>query len=296
MATPTLAQQLGGLLSGTGQLAAAYLPYKESSTQIDWLKEQGPKLKTAAETIGSTAAGQAQFQPFSVTSGSGTKTSVGAGGGLTTTLTPTQKKIQDDLMAQIQTSIGTATPTASELYTQMAQMRSPEEERRRLDLENRLRAQGRLGTTTAMFGGTPEALALEKAIQEQQAADVLTSLTTAPTLAGQNITNIQGMLGAAYTPESQSLAALQPSVNLAQIAQSGRLGESEATYRGGIAGLEAQTGALTSAGALESARTNALAQALSGLFAGGYNVETGERTKSELERLIDLFGGSGSSS
>lgn len=281
--------QLGGLFSGAGQLAAAYLPYKESGEQLDWLKSQGPLLQQAATEIGSEAAGRAAFQPFTVTTGTGATTSVGADGGYTMALTPEQKQLQDSLFAQAQGAVGTATPTAQELYAQMAQMRSPEEERRRLDLENRLRAQGRLGTTTAMFGGTPDALALEKAIQEQQAADVLTSLTTAPTLAAQNIQNIQGLLGAAYTPETQALAAMQPAVNLANIAQSGRLGEAESIYKGGIAGLEAGTAAATGAGALESGRVNALAQALSGLFAGGYNVETGERMPSEVERLIGLF-------
>jgi hypothetical protein len=282
---------LGGLFSGAGQLAAAYLPYKESGTQIDWLKQQGPALKTAAETIGSDAATKAAFQPFTVTTGTGATTTVGADGGYTMALTPEEQKLQQDLFAQAQGAIGTATPTAQELYAQMAQMRSPEEERRRLELENRLRAQGRLGTQTSMFGGTPEALALEKAIQEQQSADVLSSITGASTLAGQNIANIQSLLGAAYSPEQQALAALTPAVNLANIAQSGRLGESEAMYRGGIAGLEAQTGALTGAAGLESARVGALAQALSGLFAGGYNPETGERGQSDIERLIGLLGG-----
>jgi hypothetical protein len=46
---------------------------------------------------------------------------------------------------------------------------APEQERARLQLEERLAGQGRLGVQTSMFGGTPEALALEKAIAEQNA-------------------------------------------------------------------------------------------------------------------------------
>lgn len=285
----SIAEQLGGLLSGAGQLATAYLPYKESGTQIEFLKQQAPLLKTAAETIGTESAGRAEFQPFTVTTGTGT-TEVGAEGGLTQTLGQTPQAIQDTLLSQAQGLTGQVAPTAQDLMTQMAELRRPEEERRRLALENRLAAQGRLGTQTAAFGGTPEALALEKAIQEQQAADAISALTTAPQLAGQNIQNIQGLLSAAYVPETQALAALSPAANLANIAQSGRLGESEALYRGGIAGLESELGALTSVGALEQARTNALAQALSGLFAGGYNVETGERTISDAERILKALG------
>lgn len=285
----SIAEQLGGLLSGAGQLATAYLPYKESGTQIEFLKQQAPLLKTAAETIGTDSAARAEFQPFTVTTGTGT-TEVGAEGGLTQTLGQTPQAIQDTLLSQAQGLTGQVAPTAQDLMTQMAELRRPEEERRRLALENRLAAQGRLGTQTAAFGGTPEALALEKAIQEQQAADAISALTTAPQLAGQNIQNIQGLLSAAYVPETQALAALSPAANLANIAQSGRLGESEALYRGGIAGLESELGALTSVGALEQARTNALAQALSGLFAGGYNVETGERTISDAERILKALG------
>ena len=37
---------------------------------------------------------------------------------------------------------------------------SPEEERQRLEMEQRMAAQGRLGVRTAQFGGTPEQLAL----------------------------------------------------------------------------------------------------------------------------------------
>lgn len=282
--------QLGGLLSGAGQLATAYLPYKESGEQIDFLKGQAPLLRSTASALGTEAAGRAEFQPFTVTTGTGT-TEVGMEGGLTQTLGQTPQAIQDTLLSQAQGLTGRAAPTAQDLMTQMAELRRPEEERRRLALENRLAAQGRLGTQTAAFGGTPEALALEKAIQEQQAADTISALTTAPQLAGQNIQNIQGLLGAAYTPETQALAALSPAANLANIAQSGRLGESEAVYRGGIAGLESELGALTSVGALESARTNALAKALSGLFASGYNVETGERTISDVERILKVLGG-----
>ena len=42
----------------------------------------------------------------------------------------------------------------------------PEEERQRLALEERLFGQGRLGVSSAMFGGTPEQLALAKAQEE----------------------------------------------------------------------------------------------------------------------------------
>ena len=62
-------------------------------------------------------------------------------------------------------------PTAereAEVFERIRASQRPEEERQRLALEQRLAAQGRLGTRTAQFGGTPESLALAKAQEEAQ--------------------------------------------------------------------------------------------------------------------------------
>jgi len=74
---------------------------------------------------------------------------------------------------------GTTEDMAAKLFQQQQAMRTPEQERQQLALENRLRAQGRLGTTTAAYGGTPEQLAMAKAIQEQQASDAYQSMINA---------------------------------------------------------------------------------------------------------------------
>ena len=78
---------------------------------------------------------------------------------------------------------GSTTDMANKLFEQQQAMRTPAQQRQALELENRLRAQGRLGTTTAAYGGTPEQLAMAKAIQEQQAADAFTSMTQAEQMA-----------------------------------------------------------------------------------------------------------------
>lgn len=78
---------------------------------------------------------------------------------------------------------GSTTDMANTLFQQQQAMRTPEQQRQALALENRLRAQGRLGTTTAAYGGTPEQLAMAKAIQEQQAADAFNSMTQAEQMA-----------------------------------------------------------------------------------------------------------------
>jgi len=205
---------------------------------------------------------------------------------LTQQLAETPAAIQSGLMSQALQAVPQTQVSPQELFAQLTEMRRPEEERRRLELENRLRAQGRLGTQTSMFGGTPEALALEKAIQEQQSADLLTSLTQAGALTGQNIQNLQGMLGAAYTPETQALTALTPAAQFANIAQSAGLGASEALYKGGIAGLESQAAASTAAATLEGQRVRALADALSGFF----GAEAAKDATTPYQQLLDALG------
>jgi hypothetical protein len=78
---------------------------------------------------------------------------------------------------------GSTTDMANTLFNQQQAMRTPEQQRQAAELENRLRSQGRLGTSTAAYGGTPEQLAMAKAVQEQQSADAFNSMTQAEQMA-----------------------------------------------------------------------------------------------------------------
>ena len=88
---------------------------------------------------------------------------------------------------------GSTTDMANTLFQQQQAMRTPEQQRQALELENRLRAQGRLGTTTAAYGGTPEQLAMAKAVQEQQAADAFNSMTQAEQMAASQQARALGL-------------------------------------------------------------------------------------------------------
>ena len=66
-----------------------------------------------------------------------------------------------------------------EIFGRIRAMQTPEEERQRLALEERLFNQGRLGVRTAMFGGTPEQLALAKAQEEAQDRAALAAMQKA---------------------------------------------------------------------------------------------------------------------
>jgi hypothetical protein len=88
---------------------------------------------------------------------------------------------------------GSTTGMADQLFQQQQAMRSPVQQRQQLELENRLRAQGRLGTSTAAYGGTPEQLAMAKAVQEQQAADAFNSMTQAEQMAASQQARALGL-------------------------------------------------------------------------------------------------------
>ena len=282
---------LAQLISGGGMLASAVLPYELSEDAISALKSMGPEIGAQATALGQQAAGAAEFTPFTVTTGTG-MTQVTPEGGFTQQLTPEGQPLQEGMFQQAVGAIPQTQVSAQDLYSQIQQMRQPGYERERLALENRLAAQGRLGTSSMMYGGaTPEMLALEQSLREQESKDMLAALTQAGALTGQNITNIAGMLGVGYTPETQALAQLTPAAQFGQIAQSGRLGESEAIYKGGIAGLETEAAGITGAAGLEAARVSALGDALAAYF-GAEAMKEGQT--SPYSALLDALGIGGS--
>jgi hypothetical protein len=111
---------------------------------------------------------------------------------------------------------GSTTGMANQLFQQQQAMRTPEQQRQQLELENRLRAQGRLGTSTAAYGGTPEQLAMAKAVQEQQAADAFNSMTQAEQMATSQQARALGLGSATSTMAQAQQALRQGDINAAQ--------------------------------------------------------------------------------
>ena len=284
-----MAIDIAGLLGGAAELGAATLPYTMTEGIVDKLEQMGQTLKSEAGTLGESAASEARFTPFTVTTAGGGTVNVGDGGGIdySQALGTEEADIRSGMLGQAQTAAGAYTPTsAADLYAKIQEMRNPEITRQRQALESRLAAQGRLGTQTSMFGGTPEALAMEKAIQEQQSEDILSALTQAPQLDAANLANITGMLGVAYSPEQRAQEALTPAAQFANIAMSGGLGAAESLYKSGIAGLEAGAAGTTAAATLEGQRARALADALGGFFAA----DAASGQQSAYDQLLEALG------
>jgi hypothetical protein len=184
---------------------------------------------------------------------------------------------------------------------------APEQERARMALEERLLGQGRLGVTTGQYGGTPEALALEKAIAEQQAGFGVSAMEQArleqqqqssQTLAGLQETRQRlGLLGQtglqalqqSYMPQQQLLQTLAPAIDISNIAgamqrQGAQLGTSLLE-----AGFASQLGAETAASNLRQQQIQAITNLLGGQRA---NTETGVTEQTGLlQSIIDRFRG-----
>ena len=253
-----------GLLSGGAGLAMA------DSIAGD-LEQAGLQQQQQLRDVAQDVRGNLEFRPFTVTSGTGSSVAAGPAGGLTTTLSPQEQALQNQSLTGAAGFLGAGqqydpaiasqrdtlnrlfgetagqispdlTSATQSIYDQLQSITAPSQERARLGLEERLFGQGRTGVTTAAYGGTPEQLALEKAIQEQTSANAFTArqqalqereslfsqlgstagLGTGLAQAGQglqsgNIGLGSNLLAAAYAPQNQALANLSPAAYLSNI-------------------------------------------------------------------------------
>ena len=297
---------------------------------IQSARDLGTQAMNRAETAATDVVGQTQFKPFTVTSGVG-GVSTTPEGGLTTTLSPEQQALQQQLQqfgsgafgmlgspearaAEQANIVGMLTQGGqggreAEIMQRLQAAVAPEQERQRMALEERLFSQGRLGVATNQYGGTPEQLALEKAIAEQQAGFGVSAieqaradqqLQSSQTLAGLQETRARlGMLGEtglaalqqSYMPQQALLNTLSPAINLSNIASTGQARGAQFGTSLLQSGLTAQQEAERTASNLEQQRI----QGITNLLAGQIGAE-GQVTQTGLLQgiLQNILGNGGS--
>ena len=206
---------------GQTQIAEGVLPYTQAlgSTAQQGLMNVG---QTAANMVG-------QFTPYGV-SGSLFGTTVDpTTGQLKTALTEDARQMYNPFAQVAQQSANAALMTdvdklSTDYYNKLAALSAPEQERQRLATESRLRAQGRLGVSGAAYGGaTPEQLALEQAIAQQQLQRELQARQAAISERGALIGQGAAALQPIQNLTQQELAQAQLGGQLGQIAQQGRI-------------------------------------------------------------------------
>ena len=181
-----------------------------------------------------------------------------------------------------------------DVYNRIRATQLGEEERQRLALEERLFAQGRGGVQTAMYGGTPEQLAMAKAQEEAQNQAALMAITQAQQEQRQaaDIGATYGQLGSNIATQRQALEAAQQ-LSALQALQTGqglmtsRMGLQEAQQRMGL-------GALTGAYIPQAQALNALQQGLAaaGLQQRGQLYGAGLFGEAKMTGLEALLGAS----
>lgn len=235
------------------------------------VRSAGAGLQTGLGNLSTQLQQQAQFKPYTVTTGTGTTNVTGAGA--TSTLSPELQALMQQLQSSATGMFGQAgqpiDARAAEMTAALEAAAAPSRERERLALEERLLGQGRLGVQTSMFGGTPEQLALAKAIEEQRMANVFTGRNQALTEQQQAYNIGAGMLGQSFAPgqqQIQELAAATPFADIQRMLQQQGIVTAQNL---GTAGVEAGMQSEQLANALRQQQLQGVINSIFGTGSGG---------------------------
>ena len=192
---------LGNLLNLGGSA------YGYNETQ-DMLKNTQKDVNNTVANASNLINEGVQFQPWGVTSQTGTSTAgpdgmnyeLGAGGQYLTA------GLQGMGVQQLQNGMMSPLDRQNQLYGAMNAAQAPEQQRQQQMLQEQLARSGRSGMFSSLHGGTPEQLAMQKAIQEQQSSNWLGAGGQANQELMNQYTQGMGMLGASYDPMKMLMA------------------------------------------------------------------------------------------
>ena len=262
--------------AGALGLGAAGLAFaKQGYDRLGRVGEQAYDAYTGEGGLADELRGMSEFQPYTVTSATGSQFGMGLGENgemdYNLNLSGTEQDLQNEQMRRAESMFALAeqNPAAreQEVFQRMMDSINPQRERERYELEQRLQGQGRLGVQTSMFGGTPEGLAMAKAQEEAYSQNMLGAMDFAGAEQTRQAALGTGMLANAYIPQAQLLNAIQPGQTTAEqrrsqmATQTGAYGE---TYSTGLQAL--LSSALGQASQATSLGSGLATQALGGLF------------------------------
>ena len=278
----------GGFLS---QMMQGGLTYGANQKGIDDLKGYGRELRSGAEQGAQQIMEGSTFKPFTVTTGLSTA-QTDPTGGYSLNLTPEQQFYQDELFGtaagMLQRGTEDQTTREQKVFDRMQAMMSPQQERERLQLEERLQGQGRLGVRTSMFGGTPEQLALSQAQEEARNMAAIQSMQQAMAQQAQDTQIGSGLFQMGYLPTQQAMASLSPGINMADIAGALQRQGVQAGTALQQTGLESDVGLRAAASAAEQRMFDTIL----GLSGQALGTGTGQESQQNiLSTIADLLRG-----
>lgn len=240
-----------GLLGGGALLAGGMLVNEAYQN----MGNVGSQAATAAQGIANDALAQTQFNPYAVTTATGSTFGVDEGGNVSVGLSAQEQAMQDQAMANATNFMGqAAAPNAQltqDVYDQIRQLQAAGEQQAQMELEQRLFAQGRLGTSSNAYGGaTPEMLAMMSAQAQARNQAAFDAMGYADQRQMQNANLANAFMGMGYMPGQQALNAGNYGFNNAQLYQQGQLAGAGMYGEAAMSGLEAQLGAALGQGNL----------------------------------------------
>ena len=206
-------------------LLSAGQEYKSLKRDIKRKTDFRDETLERGTAVGQQGYDQSQFVPFGVTSSLGGVQGT-AEGGFDMNLSEDQQAMQDRLFGMSGSFLdemgGDPFERQQALYEQIRGLQRPNEERQRLELENRLRGQGRLGLMTSQYGGSPEGYELSLAQGRARNEAAYQAYGQSQEDRQQAYGLASGLLGLGYKPQQELTKLVQTATPLAGFAQSGR--------------------------------------------------------------------------
>ena len=235
---------------------------------IEGAQRLGRETQAGALALAEQAQAGTEFKPYTVTSGLANITTTPEGG-FGIGLSPEQQALQQQIMGQAGGFFSQlqADPAAAQanIYENIRATQRPEEERQRLALEERMLSQGRLGLSSAAYGGaSPELLAQETARQEAMARANLGARQQAMAEQAQAAQLGGALQAAGYQPQAQALGLFGAANIPAQLQQRGQLGGAELRSQLEQTGLESRLQAEQLANLLQQQQQQGLLTSLLG--------------------------------
>lgn len=272
-----------GMLDGLIEGGAAYYAGKEGISDAEAAGQAGLGV---GQEIGTTAAGMAEFKPYTVTSGLATGATT-AEGGLDLTLSPEEQARQNQYLGQAQNMFGDLSGDVAggsqAIYEQMRAAQRPEEERQRMRMQESLFASGRGGLQSGMYGGgNAETFGFEQARQEA----MLNAQLAARSQFGQEQQNLlqsaQGLQDAGYNPQTQAINLFGAANAPASYADAARRQQGSLYGQGASGGLESFMEGQKQANELRQIQMGGMLNAVTGQV----NPITGERSAGMFDGAI----------
>jgi len=272
-----------GILDGLIGGGAAYYAGKEGISDAEAAGQAGLGV---GQEIGNTAAGMAEFKPYTVTSGLSRGTTT-ADGGLNLALSADEQARQNQYLGQAQSMFGGLSNDVAggsqAIYEQMRAAQRPEEERQRQAMQQGLFSSGRGGVQEGMYGGgNAETFGFEKARQEAMLNAQLGARQQFGQEQAQMLQRAQGLQQAGYNPQTQAISMFGAGNVPSSYADAARRQQGSLYGQAASGGLESFMEGQKQANELRQIQMQGMLNAVS----GHVNPITGERSAGMFDSLI----------